>query len=218
MKKIFVSIFVLGTILSSCGDTGREIESEDAKNVENVVEETSLTFSTIKEGSKVNWFATHLGGLAPHNGNVAIREGNTTVTNGLITGGKFTIGMSTIADEDILDTTERGKLEGHLKNPDFFNVDQFPSSTFEVTSVTATEGDYNSSITGNLTILDSTRSVTFNANVTANEEEVAVKSEKFSVDRTQWGLTFNKEGSEGIPAEYIISNDIGFEIDATLIK
>ena len=73
-------------------------------------------------------------------------------------------------------------------------------------------------VTGNLTILDVTKSITFKANISINENEVSVISEDFSIDRTEWGLTYHVEGSEGVPVDYLIANDIGFTINLTVTK
>lgn len=51
------------------------------------------------------------------------------------------------------------KRDDHLRNPDFFNVKQFPKLTFKSTSVKAT-GD-NLSVTGDMTMHGVTRPVTF---------------------------------------------------------
>ena len=71
---------------------------------------------------------------------------------------------------------------------------------------------------GNLTMLDVTKSITINANVKVSENEVSVKSEDFKINRTDWGLSYNTEGTAGVPVDYLIANDIGFTIDVTITK
>jgi polyisoprenoid-binding protein YceI len=85
-------------------------------------------------------------------------------------------------------------------------------------SIAATEGDFNSAITGNLAILDSTKSITFNANVNVSEVEVSIISEDFAVDRRDWGIVYHVEGTEGVPIDYIVANDMGFTINVVLSK
>lgn len=53
---------------------------------------------------------------------------------------------------------------GHFSSPDFFNVAEFPVATFVSTSVEAT-GEKTAKITGDLTILDVTKSVVLDATI-----------------------------------------------------
>jgi polyisoprenoid-binding protein YceI len=73
-------------------------------------------------------------------------------------------------------------------------------------------------LTGNLTIMDITKSITFKANVSVSDANISVKSEDFAVNRTDWNLTYNTEGTAGVPVDYLIANDVGFTIDVTLNK
>lgn len=54
--------------------------------------------------------------------------------------------------------TNNGKRDGHLKTPDFFNVEKFPKMTFKSTSVEKT-GDGTFTVTGNLNVLGVDREV-----------------------------------------------------------
>ena len=55
----------------------------------------------------------------------------------------------------------KAKLEGHLKSGDFFEVEEFPTASYEITKVTEnTAGDYNTLLEGNLTIKGITKPVT----------------------------------------------------------
>jgi polyisoprenoid-binding protein YceI len=58
---------------------------------------------------------------------------------------------------DLLNTGWAGR-DGHFKSPDFFNVEKFPIATFTSTSVEST-GEKTAKITGDLKILDQTKSV-----------------------------------------------------------
>jgi polyisoprenoid-binding protein YceI len=87
-----------------------------------------------------------------------------------------------------------------------------------MTDIESTDGDYNSNVTGNLTIMKSTKSITFSANVEVTDNGVSFISENFIVDRADWNLTYNVEGTEGVPTDYIISNDLGFTIGVMVQK
>ena len=51
-----------------------------------------------------------------------------------------------------------------------------------------------------------------------SDKEVSIKSEKFSIDRRDWGLTYNMEGTAGVPAEYLIDNRVEFKIDLMVTR
>jgi len=55
-------------------------------------------------------------------------------------------------------TTNNEKRDGHLKSPDFFNVEKFPTMTFKSTAVTGTSGKLQ--VVGDLTLAGVTKSVT----------------------------------------------------------
>jgi len=55
-------------------------------------------------------------------------------------------------------STNNEKRDAHLKSPDFFNVDKFPTLTFKSTSVTRAAGKLQ--VIGDLTLAGVTKSVT----------------------------------------------------------
>ena len=73
-------------------------------------------------------------GIYSHNGYVSIKEGNLVYQGNSITGGNITIDMETMTQSDSLYKTEENKLVAHLESPDFFDVANFPTATFEITS------------------------------------------------------------------------------------
>ena len=218
MKKAFL-LPIIAVGLISCGDTGREVEATDAQEVEVTKTETTTTFAAVKDGSYTDWRAAHFGGAEPRYGKVFIKDAAVMVTDGQITNAIVNLDMGSLTVENFGDDAEISrKLTSHLKNEDFFNIEAYPTSTFELTGIEAAQGDYNSTVTGNLTIMNRTKSITFNANVDVYEEGVSIQSEDFAVDRTDWGLTYNVEGTEDVPMDYIIANDIGFTINVKVMK
>lgn len=218
MKKIIITGFAFAAILSSCGEAENKVEAEAAKVVTHEeVKSTSVDYANVKEGSVVNWMGSHLGGVGAHNGTVSIKEGNVLVTDGELVNADFVLDMTTIHTTDFEKGTEYyGKLIGHLSNADFFNTTEFAAAKFALTGIEAIEGDFNSKVTGNLVLLGEERSITFDANITISDVEVAIASQTFTIDRTQWGNEFNKEGTEGMSTDDIISNNITLSIVATV--
>ena len=219
MKKIILSVIVFGAMISSCSNNGNKVETKDAENVEVVKTNKTTVFNKVADGSHVNWRASHLGGIQPRFGKIYYKDATFLVNDGKLTNISVEMNMSTLTVENFPEGAEEiGKLTGHLQSADFFNIKKYPTSKFELTNIEKNTEDFNSKISGNLTILDVTKSITFNANVTIEENKVSIQSENFSIDRTDWGLSYNTEGTAGVPVDFLIANDIGFTINTTLTK
>ncbi|MFK8038302.1 MAG: YceI family protein [Crocinitomicaceae bacterium] len=219
MKKVILSALMLGLVFTSCTDNGKEVEASDAVAIENNETAESVKLSTISDDSHVEWFASHLGGTAPRFGKIMLQSADVTVNNNVVENASVVIDINSLTVLNFEDDEEQaGKLSGHLKSADFFNAEVNPTAQFELASISAGSGDFNSEITGNLTILDSTKSISFNANVNVSDAGVSIMSEKFAIDRTEWGMSYHVEGSEGVPADYLIANEIGFIINVNLTK
>ena len=219
MKKTVVLAVTMGLIIASCSNNGNEATVKDAEAV--TVEKTAVTneYKTVKAGSELDWRASHLGGVQPRFGKISVKDAELLVNDGKLSNAKLHIDMTSFSVDNFGDDEDsKNKLTGHLMGADFFNVETNPTSTFELTNITAIDGNFNTEVTGNLTILDVTKSITFKANILVSENEVSVQSEDFTLDRTLWGLTYNVEGTEGVPVDYLISNDLGFTINVTVTK
>jgi polyisoprenoid-binding protein YceI len=160
--------------------------------------------------STFNWLAKKLTG--EHNGTVKIQSGNLVTDGGKLTGGDFTVDLSTIKDLDIQGDFA-GKLETHLKSADFFDVAKFPTSTLKITKAVAKGGE-NYDLTGDLTIRGTTQSITFPA-VVKITGKTASASAKFDIDRTKFGLTYrSKAFFENIGDKMIYDN---FTVDVKIV-
>jgi len=89
--------------------------------------------------------------------------GNFSLFSGsLTTNGTDLEGASITADVDVDSvSTNNEQRDGHLKSDDFFNAESFPKLTFTSTSIAKSGDGY--AITGDLTIRDITKTVTFDA-------------------------------------------------------
>lgn len=217
MKKVILSVLVVAIALLSACSGDNKVETSEAKEVVTEKKATTQTFTKIGEGSHLTWRAAHLGGIDPRFGKVMPKSAEILVTDGTVTNAAVVLDMATFTVENFEDEETMNKLKGHLLSDDFFKSATYPTSKFELTGIAKGEGEYNSKVTGNLTILDVTKSISFNANITAGDN-VSIQSEKFAIDRRDWGLTYNVEGTEGVPVDYIIANDVEFMIDVTVGK
>ena len=217
MKKSIYIAFIAAAFFASCG--GNTAETGDAQDVKENNSAEAVEYSSLEAGSHITWRATHFGGLAPRFGKVNAVKATVKTLDNKVTNATITMDMASLTVESFDEgDPQNDTLAAHLKEGYLFNVSSYPTSAFELTAIEEATGDYNSKVTGNLTIMDSTKSITFNTNITVSEESVVVKSEKFSIDRTLWGLNYNLEGTEGLPTKYVIANPIEFSINATINK
>ena len=217
-NRFIFSLLVVGIILASCKDSSKKVATSDAKEVIQNSKNSFGTYKTVKDGH-IKWKATHLGGVQPRFGKIFIKNAVCMVSGNALTNAGFDINMSTLTVENFPEGAEEiEKLKGHLISDDFFNIEKFPKSTFEMTSISKIDGKFNSKVTGNLTMFGITKSITFDANVNITSDNVSIESETFSIDRRDWGLTYHVEGSVGVPVDYIVSNSVEFTIKANIGK
>jgi polyisoprenoid-binding protein YceI len=130
--------------------------------------------------SVVEWTGKKIGGA--HNGEVKIKSAFLELRNGRLIGGEVVMDMKTITNTDLKDEGYNQKLVGHLKSDDFFGVEKYPTASFEITEATKFENG-KASVTGNLTIKDTTEEITINVSKSANvfTTQVEVDRSKFDV-------------------------------------
>ncbi|MFD8373509.1 YceI family protein [Streptomyces sp. NPDC059688] len=100
-------------------------------------------------------------------------------------------GTLTIEAASIL--SKQAKLDTHLRSADFFDVERYPTFTFTATSVVA-DGAGTAKVTGHLTVLGTTRPLTFTARATAASPGDVALSGEVAIDRNDFGMGWNKAG------------------------
>lgn len=123
-----------------------------------------------------------------HEGTLQLKDGAFDYENGVLTGGSFTIDMTSINCTD-LEGDSKGSLEGHLKSGDFFGVEKFPTATFKITKVSpkGTPGDYK--VIGDLTIKGITKEIKFYTNV-KDSDAANTATADIKIDRTDFGVRY----------------------------
>jgi polyisoprenoid-binding protein YceI len=181
----------------ACGGGSQQeaVETTDEQDIP--VVEASVIYE-VEEGSTLNWrgFKTHV--PDDHTGMIRIAGGEINMEGENIVAGSFHVDMNSIVLTDALkDNEEKSKyLIGHLMSEDFFAVDSFPMSTFDITSVEAIESDSvkaTHTIRGNLTMRGITKNISFPATVMMHDEKLHIKADTFTIDRTEWKVMFNSE-------------------------
>lgn len=203
MKKVFL-LTAIAALFVACGSPSASTEAGEANEAATAAE-SSIEYAVNTSESTVTWKGTKPTGDS-HSGTVAIKEGKIAVNDNILTAGNFVLDLTqmNVTDEG-MDAESKAKLIGHLTTADFFEVEKYPSASFEVTASTA------DSLTGNLTIKDVTKSITV-PYFMQSDEGMATANASFSIDRTKWGITFNSGNFFENLGDYLINDAVEFNV------
>jgi polyisoprenoid-binding protein YceI len=117
-----------------------------------------------------------------------------------------------------VDTSDE-KRDGHLRSPDFLDVERYPTITFRSVKVDV-NGDGTANVTGDLTVKDVTRPVTLDVEFDgAQADPWGGQRLGFSahteIDREEWGLTWNVALETG---GVLVGRKIRLEFNVEAIK
>ena len=192
MKKQFLYFAGVAAmaVMAACG--GNTSKSGDADTAAKAGEGAG-TYTVDVAASNLEWRGWKIIKASEHKGTISLKEGQLSVENGKLVAGSFTIDMNSIKNTDLTDTGYQKKLVGHLMAEDFFNVAKFPTGKFEIVSVAekASEG-YTHELSGNLTLRDSTRKITFPANIKVDGNTVTANG-KATINRLDWGVNYDSK-------------------------
>ena len=195
-------------ILSACAGNPEGKKADTADAVE-AGESVGTSYEVDTNKSSLVWKGTKVTGA--HEGTVAIKSGALLVDNEVLTGGNFVLDLNTISSTD-LEGEYKDKLDGHLKNEDFFNVEAHPEASFQITEVREGASANNVVIAGNLTIKGISKNITFDADVEEiTETTVKVKAD-FNIAREDWGLNYSGQQDD------LISKEINFKVNLVANK
>ena len=218
MKKRFFNVFVFATIVMatvSCKDNKENQVSPSEAQEAATASDTAGTYEINTEESTIEWRGTKPTG--EHRGTIDIQSGTVSATEEEIESGKVVIDMTSISvtDEDISDE-DRINLENHLKGTvegketDFFNVEKYPTATFEITGITEANGQ--KMLQGNLTLKEDTKNIEFPVSTSIDENELTLESETFTIDRTDWKVNYGSQSVFDNLGDNWISDEIELKI------
>lgn len=212
---------IAATTLYSCGGGESTTEVTTETTTEEVSESTeeegaeaveAEAYAVNLEESTIGWFGKKAIVEGQHNGNVTLKSGELSISEGTLVGGSFVVDMNTITCEDLEDEEMNAKLVGHLKADDFFGVEANPEASLVIKSV---EGD---NITADVTIKGETNEVTFPATVTEEEGVVTAEAE-IVLNRTDFGIKYgSKNFFADLVDEYVIDDQIKLTVALTAAK
>lgn len=223
MKKTAIyASFAAALLFTACNsNTAETAETTEITNAEATTDATATpaegeTYTVVAEESDVTWHGKKVV-TGEHKGTIGLQDGELTVAGDQLTGGTLVIDMNTLANTDLTDAEDNGKLVGHLKSDDFFGVETYPTATFEITNVSpiaeAAAGQPNYNVEGNLTIKDKTNPVTFPATINVAGDAVTAQADVV-VDRAKYDVRygsnsfFDNLGDKAIADEFTVSFDL----------
>ena len=182
-------------------------EAEEEAAEEEAVESRTVAFN--QETSKIEWLGAkvtgdHDGGFERWTGTAHLSADNTLEKV------EFTVDTTSI-------WSDNERLTGHLKNQDFFEVDTYPEASFVSRSITegveieGAEGTH--TVTGDMTIKEETRRITFPVTVSTEGDVMTVVS-NFTLMRFDFGINFRGAADDLIRDEVLMKLHFELPLDA----
>ncbi|MEO1259919.1 MAG: YceI family protein [Bacteroidota bacterium] len=216
MKKLFFLLTLLSGLFIACQNNASNADAAkttDKTEEAAAPEATAVAYTVNTETSVINWEG-YKPGKYGHNGTIKLSGGTINVKDLVPQSGSFDIDVTSLESTDLADKPDKKmKLEGHLKDGDFFEVEKYPSGKFEVTSIEPASGgtDANYTVKGNLTLKDVTKGIEIPAMINMADGELKVTTPEFTINRTEWGVNYGS-GVIGTVKDQLIADDVKLSI------
>jgi polyisoprenoid-binding protein YceI len=152
-----------------------------------LLDEAALAGNWVLDGARstVGLRSKSIWGLVPVKGAFGQVSGTGTVAaDGQVTG---TISVAAASID-----TKNKKRDVHLRSADFFESEKYPDIVFAITGITPSGPGV--TVTGQLTVRDQTRPVSFDAAVSAASAGEVILDAEVPFNRADFGLTWNQLG------------------------
>jgi polyisoprenoid-binding protein YceI len=167
----------------------------------------SETFVVNPSKSLVKWAGKKIVG-GNTEGTILVSKGSLAFANKNLKSGEIVMDATSISSEKA-----SLRLVAHLKNPDFFDVEKFPTASFTITSV---KTDKNvAQISGKMTIKGITKDLAFPAEITYGKDVVIAKATGVKVNRTLYDVKYRSGSIFSGLGDGAIEDD--FVLDITLV-
>ncbi len=221
--KSLIKLFFVGALITTAVIACNEAPKGDNATItdeQKAADAQGQAFVVDTTESRVRFTGNGVG--KNHKGIFHLTSGNVAVNGNSITGGSFLINIKS------MELDEKGgmfddKLRPHLMSGDFFDADKFGTAKFEITKVepyqksgsdTSIVEGANFSISGNFTLKDVTKNITFPAKVDLDGNTLKAKG-NFDIDRRQWNMNYGNDKTLG---DKFISEKVNIELDLQAIK
>lgn len=211
---IKIGILILLLLASSCVEKSNsdvQMALSQKQQSQSYIDVLAVDTLKIDLGrSKLFWKGTKMRGAGSHEGEVSINKGYLLRDKTGLTGGKFEIDMKSISITDIpiTDPIPIKNLTEHLMHADFFDVDTFSTSEFEIIEINRHSAE-NLDISGNLTIRGISKNITFLAIQKGN-----IISTQFLIDRFDWNIAYEGSWAD----RTLVDRNIEFRIELVLLN
>ena len=163
MKRLYITLFLLFSFLISFSQTTKKIDLKKS-NIEWL-------------GQKVN--GEHFGTIKLKSGEIILSKENKII------GGEFVVDMSTIECTDLSGNAKQS-IESHLKDEDFFDVEKYPTSKFQISSSDKKK------IYGRIIIKNYSQPIEFDYELTQRGGQYIIFSE-IKIDRTKFDISYKSK-------------------------
>ncbi len=223
LKMTYTDKFARGAfalfLLASCSNapSGDKATITEEQKTEAV---SGITYQVDTSESNVKFTGNGVG--KKHPGNFRVGAGTVAIENNKISGGSFMIMINTLKMDEKGDMFEK-KLKPHLLSGDFFDATKFSTAKFEITAVepydrsdkdSSVVDGANFNVSGNLTLKDVTRNITFPAKIDLDGNKLKGTAD-FDIDRTQWKLNY---GSDKTLGDKFISPTVNIKLDLVAMR
>ena len=163
-------------------------------------------FKIVSTLSNIDWVGKKVTGS--HNGTIAVKEGELTLHENKLTGGRIIVDIASIKILDVTDPATNAQFAGHLASDDFFSTEKYPEAILEITSVSGKH------IEGNLTIKGIKHPIGFDAAVNIDHDSLMATG-KLIIDRTKYGMKFRSGNFFKDLGDTLIYNDFELNVSVT---
>jgi polyisoprenoid-binding protein YceI len=201
-----------------CKNENKEANTEDAQEVA-VANTEAFEFIVDTTASVIEWKGEKPTGT--HTGTIKLSQGTFKANDSVVESGTFVVDMKSLEVTD-LEGEDKLKLESHLmgtvegKEGDFFNVEKYPNTTFEVTGISQKDGK--TMLQGNLTMKEETKNVEFPVSISMNGDTLELTSDSFVIDRTKWGVNYGSKSVFDTLGDKFINDEIELTINLKAYK
>lgn len=154
-----------------------------------------------------------------HNGSLKFKSGILYGSNMQIQSGDLLIDMNQIVVLDISDPSDRHDLESHLKDADFFDINQYPTAAFTIHHINELKDSVNNvSASGILKIKDRSNPLQVNGKIDYSKEGIMVSIPEFTIDRTAFNIMYSSKKILASLKDGFIHDEVKLTIKIVALK
>ena len=210
MKKYFLITALLTLVFTL------DLPWSSKENIENEPPYLQLNkgdYNILLEESELIWIGKKIT-LKEHSGTLQFKEGTISINDDGIIYGNITIDMTSINNTDMKGKMKR-KLEEHLKNDDFFSVNQF--STSKIVFQSTIRENNKMQFDGNLTIKGISHPISFIADIIESSKQLKAKT-RLVFDRSIYDVRYRSGTFYENLGNHLILDNISLDILIVAIK